>query len=50
MGPSGDLDAVREAVRAATEEAARAGRPFSVIDEWAKSRSALLLELWLAQS
>ncbi|WP_157039450.1 hypothetical protein [Aquincola tertiaricarbonis] len=37
-------DADREAVRRATEEAAREGRPFCVIDEWARSRAAIVLE------
>lgn len=37
-----------EAVRLATAEAAREGRPFSVLDEWAVSRAAVVLQMWLA--
>lgn len=39
----------QEAVRVATEEAARDGRLYCVIDEWALSRARLLLEMWLAE-
>lgn len=39
------LDEVRKAVRLATDEAVQEGRAFSVVDAWARSRAAMVMEL-----
>tara|TARA_B100001105_G_scaffold236652_1_gene212633 strand:+ start:32565 stop:32696 length:132 start_codon:yes stop_codon:yes gene_type:complete len=39
----------RDAVRQATEAAAREGRPYCPHDAWAVSRAALLAEMWAAR-